>query len=241
MDRSTDWDRIVFFLSGDWSVPVLPALGLFLDDRAQRKVQEATRALTNNIVGESGNYWNANFSDARKASTKPALIAALQDKGLTDAQISEVIAFGEALTTKPSDGGSSTSVWIFSTLLQQLGAVRNTDELPPGVTGKMQGIVRDVIDKVRSLNEQQEIERALLESVSPWDSFLRKLTPELPNYLTTWIAERGRFETLPLVWERLRDKLSGDELAALFQWCVHEATSLMDPGTNLDVPRYMTS
>lgn len=241
VDRSTDWDRIVFLLSGDWSVPVLPALGLFLDERSQRKVHEATRALTRKIVGESGNYWDANFSDARKAAMKPDLIASLHKNGLADALIAEVIAFGEALAGKNTESGSNASVWIFNTLLQQLVATRNADELPPGVTKKTQEVVRDVIAKAGSLNEQVDIERALLESVTPWDSDLRKMTPGLPNYLTTWLVERGRFETLPLIWERLREKLSRDELAALLQWCVQEARGLMDPGTDLDVPRYMAS
>ncbi len=241
VDRSADWDRIVFLLSGDWSVPVLPALGLYLDERDQRKVHEVTRALTQKIVGESGSYWDANFSDARKASVKPELIASLREKGLADALVSEVITFGEGLAAKTPNTGSDSSVWIFSTLLQQLAAMTNATELPPGITKKTQEVVRDVIAKERSLNEQAEIERALLESVTPWDKSLRAMTPGLANYLSTWLFERGRFEALPLIWEMLRGRLSHGELAAVHQWCVEEAKGLLDPGTELDVPRYMVS
>ncbi len=230
----------MFLLSGDWAVPLLPALGLFLDDRSQRKVHEATRGLTKKIVGESGNYWNANFSETRKASTKPDLMVALRESGLTDAHVAEILAFGESLVGKtPPDGGSSASVWIFSSLLQQLAATRSADQLPAGITKKMQEVVRDATASVRNLNEQMEVERALLESVTPWDSYLRKVTPGLPNYLTTWLVERARFETLPMIWERLRDKLSRDELATLRQWCMQQARDLVDPGTDLLAPTYM--
>jgi hypothetical protein len=239
VDRSADWDRIVFLLSGDWSVPVLPALGLYLNERDQRKVHEVTRALTRRIVGESGSYWDANFSDARKASVKPELISALREKGIGDALITEVIAFGEGLAAKKPNAGNDVSVWIFSTLLQQLAAMPDAAELPSGITKKTQEVVRDVMTKVRSLNEQAEIERALLESVSPWDNSLRTMTPGLPNYLATWLLERGRFETLPLVWERLRESLTRDELASVLRWCVEEAKGLMDSDTKLIVPRYM--
>jgi hypothetical protein len=185
-------------------------VGIRIEHEAQkRSLQQGCRPIVTRILGGDPEYWGARFSADRIAETRQSVDSLLLEYKLAhDARDAVSALIEEDASTEEHE----RSEWLLAMLTEPLVA---TPVDAMGLDSALAQVVRSLWSGGADL---ERLEEACLASDSPWDRYLRSLTPDLPMVLSDHarlIATRGRFRNF---WRDINRRLTPDQKAKLRDW-----------------------
>lgn len=206
---SYELDKLVMLLSADWFFPHWHLIGVFTEDKKKFLLREGFREMVRQIMSDTTQYWETNFSAARVKESRAMLEALLKRCDLEDVtanRITDLISREEL----PIDEGTR---WLLVSMTEQLLEGSITTPLDTAITE----VLRREWDQWQNLDEI-DFKRCCLNSTSNWDQYLRNATPDLPTMLADYvsaIASNSKFEVL---WGFINVNLTVKQRHDLLSW-----------------------
>src|SRR5262249_29875591 len=199
--------------------------------------------VTKKLLKECKEYWSVNFNDRRIHETRTQFRKALIGSGFSLGQVAEIQSVGDLTSDSDQQNESDKLVWLFYCCTDELFRIDDSSvtkqPLPPDDLAK----VLEVYVRARDAESYLDaLEVRLGESKTSWDIYLRSLTPDLPTYLSDWLAVvlRGRL-AFPRYWAELRNQLSPQSANRLAHWYLTEAKKRSHPDLKVVLPPWMSN
>lgn len=235
VDKSLD--KLILLISADWFQPFFPIFWPDVDEGRIVSIKLAARESVKDMMSGATVYWNISFSRERLVETEKGYVKRLQSIGLNDDSIDALLQRSEK--NNLNDEIVKTSLWLFWTLTEHLISSWSTGPLADLDEHKKIGIQQlfRAIDEKRFPNNLEEVSNA---SDSEWDEYLKKLTPDLPSFLSDYAEIHiAGFEKFRVFWMEA-SKLLGTKLRkSLIEWYLDEVKEIADPNFNLQIPEWI--
>lgn len=203
-------DLFVMLLSSNWFFEYWDSIGLFVDQPAKFQLQQRCQKIVKQIMSSAHtncqqSYYLTSFSKARIAETAKLFTEALVDAGCSCPHL-----------FLPDDATATVK------LLALLGQI--TDGLLAGNFNDGFPLLPVVLRKsIESSNyatsfEDFDFEDLCVSSDTPWDLYLRSLSPELPTAVSDYLHLLiGQVEFIRL-WNYLLKNHTKEELQTIQNW-----------------------
>jgi hypothetical protein len=214
-------DKFVLLLSTDWFFPYWPCLGLYVSPKEKAQIQRALREeIQRSFLGKT--YWRASFESARVESTYRALFEAFKRAGRDTT--ADALA---ALTEKRATGAESNrDAWLLATM---------TEMLADSGDRYLSSDLVDAVQKAWQLSRTGTVNLGTLceQSSTEWDVAIRALTPDLPDWLATFLSTEIQLtDQFGIFWSEFQHTASASQIEELKQW--YRATSHALTGEYVD-------
>jgi hypothetical protein len=221
-------DKIVMLLSTDWFFPHWEIIGANGAYEQRFCLQSACREIVQQIIGGARDYYQASFTPERLQATDAMLIEALRKCRFHEDTISQM---HELVTPQESGPCSNESfAWTLSVLTKKLLIGQSGLEAPG-----LDPFIENAVARAYAKYSQSELNFKDLcsNSPSPWDQYIRELTPDLPSSMAEYLSER----LLPQIeckkiWADLANELSPEQLDELRTWYRNTAERSMGLDTH---------
>lgn len=226
-------DKLVMLLSADWFYPFWNQVGLDIDDSKRKKLQENCRALVRELMANYAEYWLISFAPERIATTYQGLLKSCARLRIPDPQSSQI---REIVEGKQIENRQTRTLWLLGMLTRM--AVKGSYET--GVSVLSDDIASIVKKNWPSEDDDLDFDAISDASQTSWDLYLRKLTPDLPDCLATYLSvellDTQRFNAY---WLSVSKQLSKDQKQALLNWYRISALALAE--LEVELPSWMES
>lgn len=172
----TTADKLAMLLSTDWFLPHWSIIGI---DPCSNGIafQQTFRNIVRDLVGEATDYYLISFTDQRIAATREALVRAAVECSLPPGGAMQI---EQICTPNPYRDEQHKSAWV---LLDIVGPELLQDQhLEPTIRTALNGA------KQWFKFDAELIDRQCVESGTPWDSYIRDLTPDQPSSLSDFVT-----------------------------------------------------
>jgi len=157
--------------STDWFAPHWSVLGIEAKTE-QKPFQNGCREIVLQLIGDAENYYEIDFSATRIENTRQTLRTLAHNCNFDE---HTVIRLEDFITHQSGRDQLQKRAWLFGIVHGELQRDDELDEHTKSVIGESR--------RRFSINDDLELERLCLESLTEWDSYVRNLTPEMPASL----------------------------------------------------------
>lgn len=173
--QDTTADYFAMLLSTDWFLPYWSVVGINAAD-SRTCFQQGCRKVVREMLAGADNYYLISFAAERVAATREALYALAATCQLEAGAIHKL---KNICAPRSARHDQHRTAWMLAMVLDEL--LLDTE---------LDGDIKAVLQSAnQQLNFDGEIlQQCCLQSQTPWDTYIRQLTPELPTSLTDWIS-----------------------------------------------------
>jgi len=228
-------DRRLLLLSGDWFIPYWGLIPIDAPIAERKRIQHVAQDAVRHIVGNATTYWTVDFSPVRQENTARFFMELVRKSRLGSGshQVLEWV-----LEREIAGNDDSPTLWLFESLTESW------------ISGSLaiQGADQRVYDQFISLAKQWygtgpniDLEEELATSTTEWDIYLRRLTPDIPTYLSDFARTQVEVPTnFKGFWISLQRLINEEDRLTIVSWYVGGARELVDPDFHVQIPGWMT-
>jgi len=225
-------DRFAMLLSTDWFLEFWPRIGIVVSKQEAALLQEGFRDIVRHIVLGAEQYWLASFSVERIQETYRMLQKLLKSSGVRKSVTDRIgrLAAGwpQGLVV------DETTAWVLTSITRMLSDNSLTQDSAD--SAKLDRSIRSLVITAyaNSQPDSIDLEQQNLQSKSRWDEYVRKLTPDLPTYLSDYLSagllKQTEFERF---WDLVRASLTPEQREEVLNWYRAAAHSIYDEEISL--------
>lgn len=202
-------DQIVMLLSTDWFLPYWFLIGFDSEDSAKISIQRDCRDVMKRILGDADEYWLISFSEDRLRDTFASLEFSLDKAGIAKEAWLDLQQWA-LLSNDQLRLGWYIAYLTEALLSNQLG----NDGL------LLDPKIKEILLRAQERNADPQISLVELaeESRSSWDSYIKKLTPDQPNYVPEHFQVLIAARSFRSIWKFVQSKLTEAQKRQLIEW-----------------------
>jgi hypothetical protein len=224
---NTSIDQLVMLLSSDWFFLKWHLLGLNTLPEVKAALQRRCRVLVEEFLDGEVDYWMISFTPERISLTQDKFFrfAASNKLSESDIKILQNIADGNV-------GCEQNDVSLLMNLTLLLIRIPSEASQEP--------LASNIVGVIRATSMMFELDTSSMDSEwlssnSKWDSKLRQITKDLPEYVADFAQDLMTISNkFLLFWDALLEKLDGSEKTSLIAW--YRATALELVGHHIEFP-----
>jgi hypothetical protein len=216
-------DKLVMLLSADWFFPHWYLIGAESERRSQTEaLQEGCRTIVKQFVGHAKEYWHVSFTPERIRETAVAFDKLLASTKVASSTMSSLLK--SDLTSAKTESASQEAFILFALTerLRTVGEAPNCPSLEPEI--------REAVLRVSDKYDvgDADWEQICLNSTTPWDRYLRGLSPDQPTLLADFLLAEVLVKTsFRQLWAELLNKLNSHQREELMNWYRCSAKAMM--------------
>lgn len=228
-------------MSADWFRSAWPLMGFVFTGRAGDSVQRAAQAAVKTMMADATTYWFRDIRESRVIATYEGFFASLESSGVSRADVERL---KNALTLSEGtsdDQAESASEFLFGSALHML--IKSDPAIE--ISSLSLNLRTKIIEGVNEFDPTEPDPTELFDelarkSETPWDRYLKSLTPDMPEFTSTHANTLFRHQRgFRLIWSVLQARLSPDELNQLRAWLLEQANKLVNHSFTPHVPMWM--
>jgi hypothetical protein len=216
-------DKLVMLLSADWFFPHWHLVGAESEQRSQMEaLQQGCRTIVKQFVGHAKEYWHVSFAPERMSETAVAFEKLLASTKVPSSTISSLQKSGPSSAETES---ASQEAFILFALTERLRTVGEAPNCPP-----LEPETREAVLRVSDKYDVGDVdwEQICLKSATPWDRYLRTLSPDQPTLLADFLVAEVLVKTsFRQLWAELLNKLNSHQREELMNWYRCAAKAMM--------------
>jgi hypothetical protein len=186
---------------------------------------EGCRDIVRKILLGEEQYWFAEFSEERFRDTASTLHKLIGTCLMGKDAVEEI----QALVLEKSAPFDENTRWLIMHLIAELVQNRLASEVP-----ELNTCIQSVLMKAWSETnlDPLHLKQHNLNSVSEWDRYIRSLTPDLPTFLSDFVAvELLGTRRFQVFWQSVCTNLESEQQKQLFGW--YETAALVLDGIEI--------
>ncbi len=199
-------DNFVFLLSSDFFFDLWGMLDLNFGDETKQRIQMGSRSILKQIVeaaGDNRDYYLTSFSEERIAETYTLLLLLFkQDERCT---FEETVIY-KVLT---NERALEEALGFFTMLLV---SIANDYEVELDIAKDLQEKLGEIWKAVDACTYDDRFDLLYEASNTEWDLYLKSLTSEFPDFLSTNLEQFLSFESYRRFCEKLHTQCSRGEV-----------------------------
>jgi hypothetical protein len=235
----TSSDKLAMLYSADWIFPHWDQFGLNFEFSKKKQIQIAAQDTVRDFMNGVKIYWNISFEPSRIQRSQIKFVNQMKKSGI---QSSEIDRLFEILTNSGIEEKREveTTIWLFSQVTELLAMDEEAISFE-GLDLAVKNSLQREIALGRSDISELDFEDLALSSETPWDVYLRNLTPNLPSALADFIDIEikisGEFKRF---WCRLTSEIDRAGQEELLTWYVRESKRLAGGDVKFQIPSWMS-
>ncbi len=222
-------DRLVMLLSTDWFLRHWPSIGIAASDREAKVLQEGFRGLVKQIISGAEQYWLASFTEERLQKTSIGLDRLLRDANV---QTPAALRIRQLAGDRSRAWFDHKAAWLTLEITRML-----LEGAPPDETAELAPNLREILmnSYACSAGAQVDFEKEGLQSNSPWDRYMRALTPDLPTFLSDYVSVVIlKDDEIGVFWASVCASSEHPERVEILGWYNRQASALT--GEEISLP-----
>lgn len=222
-------DTISMLFSTDWFFSHWSRVGVNVSGPPACALKEGFRDIVGQIVSGAEQYWLASFSAERLEQTLVRIGKLVEHVGVQEPTARRIrdLAVG-----RPAALIDDTTAWLLTSITQML--IDDSDGMS---VAKLTQPSREILLSAfrRSQTNDSDFETESLRSTSPWDVYIRHLTPDLPTYLPDYVSvcilKQSEFERY---WNLVRIAATAEQVREIIDW--YRSVGVALTGQQIDLP-----
>lgn len=223
-------DCCCMLLSTDWFAPYWGTLGLRSGTREQRlELRSRLQRVVKGLIGNAASYFEISFEPARLAATRESLLS--EARSLLSAGDMELL---ERLVDRVGfvSASENSTLSLLHTICQLIAS--SSEALDRDMSKEGAELFRTHFSEQSDAIEI--IYDAARESTTPWDEYVRSLTPDLPGFLPDFLTQDWMIaQDFLITWSRVRSRIAPKDLGVLIQLIGDTAEHLVEGRPDLSL------